>query len=222
MEKRFAQLDLLRGLAVASMLLFNWSFALLLLGVYTITDASWYWWLFPRIIAGTFILIAGISLSISHSRKRTYLHFLKRGLGILAIGMVATLATWLYLGNGFVVFGILHFIGLSIIIAPLFFRLGRWNILLGILIFASGFFLSTNSAALLWLMNYDFYTVDYFPMLPWLGLVLTGIGIGSVLNLNRKSKLRIKPIEFLGRNSLAIYVVHQPLLIIALKLFGLA
>ncbi len=231
--KRFWEIDALRGLAVILMILFNYSFALSFLGIYTI-NADWlYWWLFPRVIAGMFIFLVGISLSISISRKRKYNHYLKRGAFIFALGMLATLATWFYIGQGFVVFGILHLIGLSIIIAPLFFRFVKFNALIGLILFLFGFYLNSITTDYLWLswlglVPSDFYTVDYFPFLPWFGLVLIGFAVGNILYAKGKRSFKIFDLSkqlsflsFLGRHSLLIYVVHQPLFVAALTILGI-
>lgn len=231
--KRFWEIDALRGLAVILMMLFNYSFALRLLGIYTLSADWLYWWLFPRMIAGMFIFLVGASLSISYNRKRNYTHFLKRGAFIFSLGMLATLATWFYIGQGFVVFGILHFIGLSIIIALPFFRFVKFNALIGLILFLFGFYLNSiiiDNQSLLWLglVPGDFYTVDYFPLLPWFGLVLIGFAVGNRLYAKGKRSFKIFDLSkqlsflsFLGRHSLLIYVVHQPLLIAALTMLGI-
>lgn len=231
--ERFWEIDALRGFAVILMVIFNYSFALSFLGIYTL-NAGWeYWWLFPRIIAGIFIFLVGISLSISNNRRRQYNHFLKRGLWIFSLGLLATLATWLYIREGFVVFGILHLIGLSIIITPFFFRFKKYNALIGLFLFIFGFYLNSFSFDFPWLLwlglvTESFYTVDYFPLLPWFGLLLIGFAAGSRLYSKGKRNfsmpdlpIRLSFLSFLGRRSLLIYVIHQPLLIAVLTLMGI-
>ena len=66
---RFWEIDAVRGIAVILMVLFNYAFALDYLRIYTLTEGWGFWWLFPRIVAGTFIFLAGISLTISCSRN---------------------------------------------------------------------------------------------------------------------------------------------------------
>ncbi len=225
--KRFWEIDALRGFAVLLMLVFNYYFTLRFLDVYTV-NAGWeYWWLFPRIIAGMFIFLVGASLAISYGRKRNYKHFLKRGAWIFSLGMLATLATWLYIGQGFIVFGILHLIGLSIIMALIFFRFNKWNLIIGLIIFIFGFYINSLHSENYWLLwlgfiPSDFYSIDYFPILPWFGLLLIGFAVGNSLYSKSKrmfkindfsEKMPIKQLTFLGRHSLLIYVVHQPMLI---------
>ncbi len=111
--------------------------------------------------------------------------FLTRGAGIFALGLLVTLATWLYLHEGFILFGILHLIGVSVMLSPLFFRFGKYNIILGLLCIAGGFFIGTIQGPV-WLLPLGIYpasftSVDYTPLIPWFGAVLLGVGVGEFL-----------------------------------------
>ena len=97
-----------------------------------------------------------------------------------ALGLLATLATWLYLREGFIIFGILHLIGVSVMLSVLFFRFGKYNILLGLLCIAGGSVTGSVHGPL-WLLPLgitpaSFTSVDYTPLIPWFGAVLVGIG----------------------------------------------
>ena len=68
----------------------------------------------------------------------------------------------------------------------------------------------------------DFYMADYMALIPWLGVFLVGTVVGRVCYASRKSLITSdakifrkisKPFEFLGRHSLIIYIVHQPILL---------
>ncbi|MBI4173889.1 MAG: DUF1624 domain-containing protein [Candidatus Aenigmarchaeota archaeon] len=229
---RFWELDAARGLAVICMVAFNWSFALRYLGVYTFTDGWLYWWLFPRSVAGAFILIAGISLALSMARKRPYGHFLKRGLSIFGLGLLVTAGVWLYLGQPLITFGILHFIGVAVVLAPAFAPLGKWNLLLGLLLIGLGAYAGVQEVDVPWLFwlglkDGGYAALDYFPLLPWFGLFLIGLAVGQIRYAGKKApkssdKLGMRQLAGLGQHSLAIYLVHQPLLVGLLLLFGLA
>ena len=233
MTSRFWEIDFFRGIAIVTMLLFNWSYALAYLGVYTITDGDLYWWLFPRLIASTFIIVAGIVLSIGYAKNKDAGKYVKRGAGIFAFGLLITAATWIFVPNDFIIFGILHFIGLSIMISPIFLKQSSEKLLtLSLVFIAAGFMLQYayfDFPWLLWLglMPYNFTTLDYFPMLPWFGIMLLGIVIGNIFYANGKRQFKIRealwarPLTFLGRHSLAIYLVHQPILLLALRAAGL-
>jgi uncharacterized membrane protein len=74
-----------------------------------------------------------------------------------------------------------------------------------------------------------FVTVDYFPLLPWLGVVSLGLFAGKILYTDYKRRyylpdlsqsLLTRTFGFLGRHSLLIYLIHQPIIIIVLYLLG--
>lgn len=245
LEGRFWEVDLARGLAVVMMVLFHLAYDLSYFGVYGLDMYSGFWFYFARATASIFILLAGVSLSISASRARLqgldqklYLKFVRRGMEIFSLGLGITAVTYLLIGNGFIIFGILHFIGLSIILAYPFLNLKALNMMIGAAIIVAGIYLQGlefNFPWLLWLglAPKGFYTLDYFPLFPWFGVILIGIFLGDVLydGYTRRYTGRInlpdlsgsapaKPFVFLGQNSLVIYLVHQPVLIAVLYLLG--
>ena len=95
---------------------------------------------------------------------------------------MVTAATWLYLGEGFIIFGILHLIGVSVMLSPLFFRFRKYNLITGSVFILAGFFLNGVYGPS-WLLPFGihpagFTSVDYTPLFPWFGVVLVGVGIG--------------------------------------------
>ncbi len=239
-EGRFWELDLIRGIAVVMMVLFHLAYDLNFFGVYALDIYSGFWFYFARITAGIFILLVGVSLALfasrsTHRRQADLpLKFFKRGTEIFSLGLGITAATYFLIGKGFIIFGILHFIGLSIILAYPFLNFKTLNVIIGAVIIAVGLYLQNLAFDFPWLLwlglaPADFYTLDYFPLLPWFGLILIGIYMGDALYGGYKRKVELpdlssyafmKPMIQLGRNSLAIYIVHQPLLILALYLLG--
>ena len=226
--KRFWEIDAARGAAVVLMVLFNYSFTLDYLKLFTLTEGWGYWWLFPRLVAGTFIFIAGIAVTISYSRNGKTA---KRGAKIFSLGLLITAATYLLVPEAAVWFGILHFIGLSVILSPLFMK---WKpidtAVAGMIIIAAGAWLNGMVFDFPWLMWLGFIpvftTLDYFPLLPWLGVFLTGMAAGKKYYSKGKRRFAIKEtqvplINFLGRHSLIIYLLHQPVLLIILRISGL-
>lgn len=241
LKQRFWEIDFLRGVAIIMMITFHFFYDLNYFGLHRINLSSGFWWIFARMIAATFILLVGVSLTISYSRvkklkaKKIFKKYFFRGLKIFSYGLLVTLATWIFLKKGFIIFGILHFIGISIILAYPFLKFRFRNLLLGIIFILIGIYIGNfylNSYWLIWLglTPHYFYTVDYFPIFPWFGVILIGLFLGNMLYPNGKRRLKIpdfskfsltKPFCFLGRNALVIYFIHQPILIIFLYLFVL-
>jgi len=234
-SSRYWEIDLVRGIAILMMVLFHTLFDINFFNVFPIDIYSGFWRYFAYATASLFLLIVGISLTISRARAASKtsgyqlaLKFVIRGAGIFLLGLFVTLCTWLFLKEGFIVFGILHLIGVSIILSPLFFRFKRWNLVLGSLCIAIGFFIATRTGPV-WLLPLGihpatFWSVDYEPLFPWFGVVLIGMGLGEVLYpegirrfaLPQIPEIVVRPLAFMGRHSLIIYLVHQPLIILML------
>jgi uncharacterized membrane protein len=229
--ERFWEIDILRGIAILMMISYHVIFDLNYFG-FTSTDLIALPVLFVLYPIGTlFLLLVGISLTLSYARVKNILtknqlriKYLKRGSSIFGLGLIITLVTWVYPHDGYIVFGVLHCIGLSILLAYPFIRFRLPALLCGLLCISIGIFLhvmiSVDFPWLLWLgfIPARFYTLDYFPLLPWLGVVLLGIFLGNMLYQNNNRTFAIKDHSrfiisrafcFLGRHSLIIYLLHQ-------------
>ena len=238
---RYPEIDMARSIAILMMVLFHTLFDLNYFQIFIIQVYTGFWRYFAFTTASLFLLIVGISLTISRSRAvskiqghQLTLKFVSRGAGIFLLGLLVTVGTWLYVGEGFIVFGILHLIGISIMISPLFFRFKKFNLVLGLLFIAIGSFLA-NVNGPVWLLPLGihpaaFWSVDYEPLFPWFGIVLSGMGLGEYLYPEGKRRFALpgipvffeQPFAFLGRHSLIIYLVHQPLIILLLAaVFGI-
>ena len=243
LRKRFWEVDSLRGIAVILMIAYHFLFDLSFFGVYNIDVNSGLPWFVARLTASTFIFLMGLSLTLSSSRAEmsgNYIHtnlfrkYLSRGIRIFTLGLIITLTTWFFIPQEFIIFGVLHFIGISIILAYPFLKRKNLNLILGIIIIIVGIYLENLSFSFDWLMWLGFVpstlqTVDYFPIFPWFGIVLLGIFFGRLLYKNYKRQFKlpdlssnylIRSFSFIGRNSLIIYLIHQPILIIVLYLLG--
>lgn len=232
--QRFWEIDFWRGLAVIGMLIFNWSFTLHFLNIFKFQGGWLYWFLFPHLVAGSFVFIAGLSLYISHTRRKDTKRVFARGLTVFSLGMLITLATLFLIPQYAVWFGILHLIGLSIILSHIFYRFGRKNIIIGLAIVVAGAMLHTMRFEFPWLfwlgfIPADLSSLDYEPLLPWFGFFLMGMGFGEKFykGSRRAFKIRdmskrtfVKNISLLGRNSLTIYILHQPLFLAFLYILG--
>jgi len=243
LKKRFWEVDSIRGLAVLFMIGYHFIFDLTFFGVYNLDIYALGPWLFARITACTFIFLMGLSLTLSSSRvelsgnyfpRNLFKKYFMRGIKIFSLGLLITLTTWIFIPQEFIIFGIFHFIGISIILAYPFIKRNYLNLILGIVIILTGIYLETFNFGFSWLMWLGFVpstlqTVDYFPIFPWFGVVLLGIFFGRLLykDYQRQYKLQdlssnllVRSFSFLGRNSLIIYLIHQPILILILYFFG--
>ena len=240
---RYDEIDVARGIAILMMIVFHTLFDLAFLGVYPVNISTGFWRWFAVATASLFLLIAGISLTISHARAlersgaaitppvQIAIKYLRRGSGIFCWGLLVTLATWLYLGDQLVIFGILHLIGVSIMLAPLFFRFRKKNILVGAVWITIGIALVYSAISgpvfLLGLGIHpaSFSSVDYTPLFPWFGIILIGMGLGEHLYPDGKRAFTVPHIRsmvsgtiaLLGRHSLLIYLVHQPAILLVLQ-----
>ena len=229
---RFWEIDAARGAAIAGMLLFNWSYALHWLRLIA-TDNNWlYWWLFPRLVAGTFIFIAGLSMMVSWQRMHSVRKFVIRGILLFSLGLLITAGTWLIAPQYTVVFGILHFMGAAAVMGIPFLRT-RHKLLAAaaiLLLGAAAEYMTVETPWLLWLglAPAGFTTFDYFPVFPWLGVYLLGMHAGEALYVHGRRMFRIGPqprmvwlLSAAGRYSLIIYLLHQPFLAAVLLALGL-
>ena len=148
---------------------------------------------------------------------------------ILAGGMIVTLVTWLIDPETYVIFGILHLIGVATVIQLFVRPLKQWNVLLGMIVLLIGFVLPNGgvSTALLLpfgIMSRGFVSVDYYPLLPWLGPILIGMSLGDAFYIpERRSFLSVlenirRPrwLLWIGRKSLPLYFIHQPIILLLL------
>jgi uncharacterized membrane protein len=231
--------DAARGVAIIMMIVYHTTYDLDTLGGYDVQSTTGYWALFADLTAGLFLFLVGVSLAISRVRTsltgwRLFGKYLARGLRILAYGVVLTVVL-LALGVGVVAFGILHLIGISIVLAYPFLTLRLTNLVLGTLIFLAGQYILAQGldSQSFWLLPFGIVPEgvimpDYRPLLPWFGVVLIGLFFGNVVYgdgrrpavLEDKAPMLARPLLPPGRNSLSIYLIHQPIIIALLAVTG--
>ncbi len=232
MQGRFWELDFARGAAVAGMVLFNWLFALGFFGLVAFDASQGFWWAFARLVGGAFVLISGIAFSLGLDKSDFGRKAVVRGLKLFALGLVITVATALFVGRGAIVFGILHFLGVAWIVAIAFARRAwDWLLIAGASVVAAGVLLSGFSFEFPWLLwlgfaPRGFYSLDFFPLLPWFGVFLLGMALGKKFYgrgagiIAGSAPFYARPLVFLGRHSLFVYLAHQPLLVALLYAAG--
>lgn len=238
--QRFWEIDLLRGIAIIMMIVFHFLYDINYFNIYKINLYSGYFLIYVYMIGTFFFLLIGISLTLSYNKakktltkKELQLKYLYRGLKIFGLGLLITLITWRFLNEGYVIFGVLHCIGLSIILGYLFINFRYFNLIFGFVLIFIGLILKNFTFNFQWLIWLGFkptlfYTLDYFPLLPWFGVILIGIFLGNILypkhsrifKLIDLSELKIiRLFGYLGQNALIIYFIHQPILLSLIYLY---
>lgn len=222
--------DVLRGVALVAMVIFHASWNLDLFGFANLgvtSQIGWIW--FARSIAGSFIFLAGASLVLAELSGQGAKPKIKRICKIAAAAIVVSIATYLVFPDSFVYFGILHHIALASLLAwPL---INVNSIALAVLAIAlvginqmfAFEFADTRWLAWIGLSNEVPPTNDYVPLLPWFSVCLMGLITGkeiskrtSVTSILAHKPRWTKPLIWMGKHSLIIYLLHQPIL------FGMA
>jgi len=211
---RLWTLDAWRGSAVILMIIFHFVYDLReFYGVPADYQSGFCYWT-GRLSAVSFILIAGCSSRFSRSA-------LRHGVQVLLWGLVITAVTATVIPAGFIRFGILHLLGVSLLTTPLLQRLSALPLcLLTVLAFIIGLYpdWSTVSGLLRFpgLFPIPLNTVDYYPFFPWYGLFVSGSALGRILLpllAATTAPAGWRPVCYLGRHSLLLYLLHQPLLL---------
>ena len=185
-------------------------------------------WLAARgFILSSFIALVGVSLALTAQHGIRTAAYVKR-LALIAVCAVAVSAgSYLIFPASWIYFGVLHFILVAGIVGLAFVRLHWTNLIAGLALVAAGVvfaFPLFDQPWLNWvgLMTRKPVTEDYVPLLPWFGVVLLGLFGGKQLLTARNSAWvrrwrGTSPISrllrWLGRHSLAVYMLHQPVLI---------
>ncbi len=232
---RYALIDAARGVAMLLMIVYHFSWDLTffgLAGFRIFTDPWWIW--FAKLIVSIILGVMGVSQVIARRRGLTVIAFFRRlGLIVASAGVVSLATHWMDSGS-YVFFGILHHIALaSVIIAGAIFLPSPALVLLAALILAAPGFLTHPAFATDWLLWVGLSpvptaSVDYVPLLPWFAFPLLGVVAGRWMFRDgpapaalawRPAHPPARLLRLAGRHSLALYLLHQPILYGGLYLF---
>ncbi|WP_313531146.1 DUF1624 domain-containing protein [Shinella sp.] len=236
---RIPLIDQLRGVALIAMAIYHFTWDLGFFGyIEPETATTGGWRIFARVIAGSFLFLVGFSLVLGQRKGFHARPFFIRLGKIGGAALIITIATWFAFRETFIFFGILHAIAAASVIGLLFLRLPVIvTLVAAAAAVAAPLYLRAplfDHPALWWVglsVNIP-RSNDYVPLLPWLAPVLLGIvfaklfvastlperlaGLGARTNGRWKTLL-----EAAGRHSLAIYLIHQPVLIALVYGFSL-
>lgn len=244
MGNRIWELDATRGFAVLGMLLYHLAYDLNYFDFSRFPLTSPVWTTFARTVASIFFLVVGVSLYLSYSRSKNSLStsrlikkYSYRGLKLFSWGMGITVITFVLFPDQIIWFGALHFIGSAILVSFFLLRIEDkigFPIVLPVTVIILICWWGIHGVRvdwpwLLWLgiIPEDLSTLDYFPLIPWLSVVLGGIKVGSKLYSQQSSALSashpqlLHPICTVGRNSFYFYLLHQPVFFGAIYLIAL-
>ena len=247
--ERYWELDAARGMAIVGMLVFHFIAALVMFHIIQETDDFLKYYNTYIFGSAVFVVLAGMSMVLRHERMRVkgktnheyYLALVKRALLLFTIAMAITLVTWiagnLFLNGSFIKFGFLHMLAIAMLIAIPLLRFRKWNLIFGLALIAVGLLFIPNFTEPEWLFPIGIHSsefvamaIDYFPLFPWVGVLLLGVGIGNIFypngirgfKLTYKPKVVFKAFAKLGNGlvTLFIYLVHMPVFIAVLWIFS--
>lgn len=227
-QKRYAEIDLLRALSIVGMIVFHTFFVLSYFGVLSLNMNEGAWELLGNAVRFSFLGLVGVALVLSKQRQQSSSKFitrqLRRTIKIGCVALTVSLATYLFEPAEFVRFGILHLITVGIFIGAFLAGQKYTSFLLGTLVL-----LMTDSVTGLQINSFFFYVLgadpgitpalDYFPVFPWLAVVLFGITLGGLIYKEGNQPLIFQKvpsnyfIKFLSRHSLSIYLLHVPIIL---------
>lgn len=234
---RYHLIDSIRGLTIINMVIFHFMYDIFVVyGNNSDWNNSISIHLWQRTICITMILISGICWRFGSNH-------IKSGIYLNLAGFLITLVTILFSPKQVIWFGILNFIGCSVLIMCLFHNIfRRLNPYISVIVCISLYLLFANigkhyigigNTPLIIIPDFiyelkvftfmgapfdGFYSSDYFPILPWFFIFTAGYFIGHIISLHQSIQtiLRYKiPIfNTIGTKSLLIYMVHQPICIV--------
>ena len=238
---RYRKLDAIRGIALLNMIAYHAVWDLVYLYGF-----QWDWYqskagyIWQQGICWTFIFLSGFCLSLGK-------HPVKRGMIVFGGGAVITIVTLLFMPQNRVVFGVLTLIGSCMMIVGVLDKwLKKWSPTWGLLVSALLFLVTRNVnegwlgfeafrlcevpkafygniiTTYLGFPKKDFYSTDYFSIIPWLFLFLSGYFLFRIVErlgmLRALEKSSLMPIEWIGKHSFIIYMLHQPIIYVTLEL----
>ena len=243
---RLWEVDSWRGVAIITMIIFHLVYDLRAYGGMPFELHRGFWFYFQRFTAISFITLSGVSVVLSYNRALARRgttdglawKIMRRGLHVLGIGLIFTVVMRVG-GFGRIDFGVLHLIGTSIICSIPFLNSRRLTLATVAALYALSYalkFMGVQApAGVYWLAPLGieppgYVYADYFPFVHWFAVFLIGIYLGAVLYQggarkwplpNLAAVFPFSLLQLLGRHSLVIYVIHQPVLIGLLLLTGI-
>ncbi|MEP9388539.1 DUF1624 domain-containing protein [Mesorhizobium sp. KR9-304] len=232
---RIDAIDIARGAALVAMAIYHFAWDLEFFGYAPASmTAVGGWKLFARCIASSFLFLVGVSLYLGHAKGIRWRGYWRRLAMVAGAALAISVVTYIAVPSGFIFFGILHQIALASVLGLAFLRLPAVvTLIAAAAVIAAPHYLRSGLFDDPWwwwtgLSENRPRSNDYVPIFPWFGAVLAGIAAAKIAQrtglLAKLSTLRAPrwslPLAFGGRHSLAVYLIHQPVLIGCIWLFA--
>lgn len=243
MTERLQLIDGIRGLAIVNMILYHAIWDLVYLYGF-----DWQWYLGPvgtlwqQAICWTFILVSGFCLPLSSHPVQRGVEVSLAGLAVTMVTLAVMPAARIVFGVLTCIGAAMILCGLA---QPLFARLAQHAAVAGSVCFLlflvtkhvpdgyigiAGWTLVELPSA--WYADLvttffglpapDFFSADYFPLFPWLFLFATGFFLYHLLAGRGALRFFVRGhsrlLEWAGRHSLWIYLLHQPVIAVLLAM----
>ena len=204
-------LDVIRGFTIVLMIIFHFSFDLDYFGLINIDIVNApFWYFFPRLIVFLFLFAVGIALSLAHKKGIKWKAFGKRLLLITFWATVISLATFKFFPDNWIYFGTLHAIAVVSVFSLPFIKRPWISLIVGMCLFIPSI---TFDVTIPWI-SLSHSSWDYISPFPWLGASLLGIFAAhkKIYLMRLPSNSIVKSLNYMGKHSLIIYLIHQPIL----------
>lgn len=220
-KPRILWLDAARGVGIIAVVVYHAAFDLTFFGY-----VDWpvgthpLWRAFAAAAASTFVFLVGVSLVVAHREGIRWRAFLRR-LAIIVVAAGAVTVGTMFVMPVPIYFGILHAIATFSVLALPFLRLPVLvTLLVAVVVFALPFVGRSEIFAGAWAYPLGLAPVaplafDYEPIFPWFSVTLLGVVVGRLMPVRPPpaNPERVwTALAWLGRYSLIIYLVHQPIL----------
>lgn len=217
---RYPIIDQIRGFTIILMIFFHASFDLNYFSFIQVDILrAPFWYFLPRLIVFLFFFAVGMSLKISHGQKILWKTFWKRFLKLAFFAAIISIVTYIIFPHNWIYFGTLHCIALISLLGLPFLNYETLALVIGLMLFIP---------SIIWDKNIPFFELpiqsfDYISPFPWIGALFFGIfavkkGLHQLKFENNQFSTLL---EYLGKHSLLIYLVHQPILFSLVYLFSL-
>jgi len=219
MNKRYFELDLLRGSAVVLMVLFHFGYDLALFGYASYkTTVDIEWIIFRGVILSMFLLAVGMSSYLAYSKAIDWKKVWVRSAKLSAVSVLISIGSYLVFPDQWIYFGVIHFIMVATVVSLAFVKVPNLALIVGVGVVAAyvlGYFhFDPVLSYAVEHFSLPRYTVDVVSFTPWFGVVLIGIFVmhHNFFGLTIHESKRRNRLAYLGKHSLLIYLLHQPIL----------